>query len=452
MNTANEPQPRGRHGMKIITWLILIALVVGGLAGEVLHANKDWKHFEAVRDGLWFVGNDIFISLLKMLIMPLIISSVLVGVASVGDVRKLGWIGLKTIAYYFATMLIAVTVGLTLVQVIQPGQYMQDPDTLRQAEQDYKQDSSVQTKMEKAPTGFGNAMLTIVKSLIPRNPLGAMAEGKVLPVIVFTIFFGILLTTMGARSKIVVDFFDVVFQVMMKMVLVVIWLAPVGVLCLLAWTIAAKGLGVFVTAIAIYMGTVLGGLAIHALIVLPLILWLFARTNPFQFMYRMKSALLTAFGTDSSSATLPVTFDAATTEGGCSKKAAGFVLPLGATINMDGTALFESVAVVFIAQAYGFDLGLAECVIVALTATLTAVGAAGIPSASLVLMPTVIIAVNQTLGAGDGQTSGILIAGIGLILGVDRLLDMSRTTVNVWGDAVGAKIISQTEPDDAVAG
>ncbi len=455
--SANESEKTSHAGLRTVTWLIAIALALGALAGHWLHGYQDapdsWigERFEAIRGGLWFVGNDIFIRLLKMLIMPLIISSVIVGVVSVGDFRRLGKIGLATLAYYFGTMLIAVTIGLTLVTVINPGQYISEEAVVR-AEADYAADTKVQEKIEAGPSGFGAALLQIFKSIIPENPLGAAAEGRVLPIIFFSIFFGVVLTTIGPRGEPVAGFFDAVFRVMMKMVIVVIWMAPVGVFCLLAWTIAAKGLGVFLTAIAVYMSTVIAGLSIHALIVLPLLLWVFGRANPFVFLHRMRSALMTAFGTDSSSATLPVTCEAATLEGGVSKKSAGFVLPLGATINMDGTALFEAVAVVFIAQAYGFDLGLAELVIIALTATLTAIGAAGIPSASLVLMPTVIMAVNQSLGytgEGAGETSGILIAGIGLIIGVDRLLDMCRTTVNVWGDAVGAKIMTRIAPDEA---
>ncbi|MAE60092.1 MAG: hypothetical protein CMJ49_01920 [Planctomycetaceae bacterium] len=463
---------------KLLTWLILFGLVAGALLGHFLNGYQrdesraqelrllidqadtddatledsqaqlqtlDDRHavYEGWRKGLWFIGNDIFIRLLKMLIVPLIVSSIIVGVTTVGDFRGLGRIGIKTLVYYFATMLIAVTIGLTLVSTINPGDRMSDADRAAGV-RDYKADT-VQAKIESAPGGFGDAVLQILRSIIPSNPIAAAAEGQILPLIFFSLFFGIILTTIGERGNIVCQFFEAVFHVMMRMVHVVIWVAPLGVLCLLAWTIAAKGLGVFASAISVYMITVIAGLSIHGLIVLPLILFIFARTNPFRFMNQMRSALMTAFGTDSSSATLPVTMDAAVEEGGCSRKSAGFVLPLGATINMDGTALFESVAVVFIAQAYGVDLGLPALIIIALTATLTAIGAAGIPSASLVLMPTVILAVNQSLGRDE--TTGILVAGIGMIIGVDRILDMCRTTVNVWGDAVGAKIISRTEPD-----
>ncbi len=494
--TQPNSNSKNKKAKWVLTWLILVALVLGAILGHFLHRyhtdsqletlltqiandtpltittlnnydidaiktytpqqakaeldklNSDHQFYESWRAGLWFVGNDIFIKMLKMLIMPLIISSVIIGVASIGDVSKLGFVGGSTVIYYFITMLIAVSIGLTLVTFVNPGQYMTKHD-VAQAEKDYQQDTAVQTKIEKAPKGFGQALLNIAKSIIPANPAAAIAQGKVLPTIFFCIFFAVILTTIGQKGLIVIQFFEAVFNIMMKMVHIIIWLTPFGVFSLLAWTIAAKGLGVFVSAISAYMLTVIGGLSIHAFIVLPLLLWIFAKTSPLKFMQAMRPALLTAFGTDSSSATLPVTIECCTEFGNCSKKASGFVLPLGATINMDGTALFESVAVVFIAQSYGANLGFPELVIIALTATLTAIGAAGIPSASLVLMPTVIIAVNQSLGYESLDMPGAIpIIGIGLILGVDRILDMCRTTVNVWGDAVGARIITRIAPDD----
>jgi Na+/H+-dicarboxylate symporter len=190
---------------------------------------------------------------------------------------------------------------------------------------------------------------------------------------------------------------------------------------------------------------VLGGLAIHGLVIIPLVLWIFGRTNPFRYLHQMRQAMMTALATDSSSATLPVTIECATEFGGVSRKSAGFVLPLGSTINMDGTALYEAVAVVFIAQAFGIDLTMTELVIVAVTATLAAMGAAGIPSAGLVTMIIVINAVNDSLSGHGGAV--VPEAGIALIIGVDRLLDMFRTTVNVWGDAAGAKIIDRYAKD-----
>ncbi len=433
----------------LITWLILAGMMVGGLVGAWLFSLKGTgsEGYHSAIEILHFIGSTLFMGLLKMLIVPLIISSVIVGVASIGDFRKLGRIGLKTITYYLSTMLVAVVVGLILVNAIRPGDGMGAAEVER-GEQEYSSNKDVQAKIETGPTGFGSAMLKIVEDMIPANPIASAADPKIaaLPIIVFSIFFAIMLTTIGEKGTVVVRFFDALFDTMTAMVHVVILIAPLGVFALLAWTVGRIGLDLFAGGMAKYVGTVLAGLLIHGLIVLPLVLWMFGRTNPFRFLHQMRQALMTAFSTDSSSATLPVTIECAVEEGGCSRKAAGFVLPLGATINMDGTALFEAVAVAFIAQSYGVQLGLEQSIIIAITATLTAIGAAGIPSASLVLMPVVIAAVNQSIDpTGTSGAVIIPIAGIGLILGVDRLLDMSRTVVNVWGDAVGAKIISRTE-------
>ena len=226
----------------------------------------------------------------------------------------------------------------------------------------------------------------------------------------------------------------------------VIWLTPIGVFFLVAWTVGRIGFDSIVGPLGWYMATVLFGLAIHGFIVLPLVLWFIAGVHPFRFMWQMKRALMTAIGTDSSSATLPVTIDAAETDGECSKRAANFVLPLGATINMDGTALYEAVAVVFLFQLFGIELEFSTLIVVVITATLAAIGAAGIPSAGLVTMVIVITAVNMNL---SGSENGPLpIAAIGIIIGVDRILDMCRTAVNVWGDAVGARIITKLAPDE----
>lgn len=454
-NPVPNQHPPRRKKTALVTWLILAGLIAGAIAGQLLHAYKvpddpdSMAFYTTALAYLSFIGNKLFMGLLKMLIVPLIISSVIVGVASIGDFRRLGRIGAKAFIYFISTMVIAVTIGLMLVNTIRPGDQISQEEILR-GEREYAGAADVQQTIEKGPSGFGQAMLTIVEQMIPPNPIAAAADPKVaaLPIIFFSIFFAIVLTTIGKKGEVVVSFLDAVFEVMTRMVTIVIYLAPVGVFCLLAWSVARIGLGVFANAMFSYAGTVLLGLAIHGLIVLPFLLWIFGRTNPFRYMHQMRRALMTAFGTDSSSATLPVTIESAIEEGGCSRKAAGFVLPLGATINMDGTALFEAVAVAFIAQAYGVHLGLEQSIIIAVTATLTAIGAAGIPSASLVLMPVVIAAVNQSLGGGADVV--IPVAGIGLILGIDRILDMSRTVVNVWGDAVGAKIITRTEPDGEV--
>ena len=444
--------------MKSHTWItigILVGLVAGAVVGQLLFdpnfnpaIDPDSAHRHATALFYFqFGGKKLFMALLKMLIVPLIISSVIVGVTSLGDVRKLGGVGVATLVYYFSTMLIAVTLGLCLVSLIKPGVGF-DLDTSRQAADVAYQAREAQ--IAQGPGGIVPALLGIVQQMIPANPLAAFADPgiKALPTITFSLFFGVVLTTIGKRAEPVIELFRAIFDVMMKMVHLVIMLAPLGVFCLLAWTVARIGVGVFIGAMARYMSTVLLGLGIHGIIILPLVLWVFARVNPLKFVSQMREALLTAFGTDSSSATLPVTIECATEQAGCSKKASGFVLPLGATINMDGTALYEAVAVVFLAQVYGLHLGLEQAIIVALTATLAAVGAAGIPEAGLVTMVIVIAAVNDNVLKGDPSHATIPIAAVGLIIGVDRILDMCRTVVNVWGDAVGARIITRIAPDE----
>lgn len=447
--------------MKSHTWItigIIIGLISGVIVGQMLfdpsfdpaiHPDAEHAHGTALFY-FTFIGKTLFMGLLKMLIVPLIISSVIVGVTSLGDVRKLGGVGVGTLLYYFSTMLIAVTIGLCLVSLIRPGAGFDLEATRHAADQAYQ---TRQQQIQQGPAGIVPALLRIIAQMIPNNPLAAFADPDIaaLPTITFSVFFGVVLTTIGERAKPVIDIFKAVFEVMMKMVHIVIMLAPLGVFCLLAWTVARIGVGVFLGAMARYMTTVILGLGVHALVVLPLLLWLFTRINPIRFASRMREALLTAFGTDSSSATLPVTIECATERAGCSKKAAGFVLPLGATINMDGTALYEAVAVVFLAQVFGLQLGFEQAVIVALTATLAAVGAAGIPEAGLVTMVIVIAAVNQNVLANDPTTATIPIAAVGLVIGVDRILDMCRTTVNVWGDAIGARIITRFAPDTTPA-
>jgi len=223
---------------------------------------------------------------------------------------------------------------------------------------------------------------------------------------------------------------------------------PIGVFFLVAASVGQMGLGTLVDALARYVGTVFLGLGIHMFVTLPLILWLLARTNPFKYLWAIKPALLTAFGTSSSMATLPVTIETTSDLGGCSKRASGLVLPLGATVNMDGTALYQGIAVIFMYQAFGYDLGFAQYLVIVLTATLSAVGAAGIPGGGLVTTIIILSAVNRTIAAGNPNIEMLpLAAGLGLILPVDRILDMTRTMVNVWGDSVGARIITRLAPD-----
>lgn len=428
-----------------ITFGILGGLIVGAIIGELFFQLAEPDTRATAADTFKFIGSTFFMNLLKMILIPLVMSSVVVGVASIGSAESLGKIGGFTLLYYFATMLIAVILGLTLVTAIQPGNGM-DQDVIAAGTQAFEATSDSKRAMiqEKGEGGLWGAFQNIANQMIPSNPIGAAADGQVLPVITFSIFLGIVLTVIGEVGKPLLDVFIAIYEAVMKLVDWILWLAPLGVMFLVAYTVANIGTDQLIGPLFKYILTVLLALLIHAVVVLPLVLKFFGKTKPFRFMGQMKPALLTAFGTDSSSATLPVTMETAEEQGGVSKRSAGFVLPLGATINMDGTALYEAVAVVFLFQCYGIELGVTELGIIAVTATLAAVGAAGIPSAGLVTMVIVVQAVNGALGE---DTATLPLAAVGIILGVDRVLDMCRTTVNVWGDAVGAKIITRIAPD-----
>jgi Na+/H+-dicarboxylate symporter len=407
-------------------WKILIGMCAGvviGLLGNESFALPGALHV-AQRAVVFLTApvigpaGQIFIKLLKMLIVPLILASMITGVAKVGNVRHLGRIGGKTFIYYLTTTGAAVLLGIVLVNILKPGAggpmlHGSVPDAALS----------------------GTSVKSIILNLIPDNIFRAMAAMDVLPIIVFALFFGSILTTIGERGKPLIAFFESLDAAMMKCADVVIWLAPFGVCALIAAVVAETGPGIFVN-LGRYIVTVLIGLAIHAFITLPLLTKVIGRASPRRFVGTVAPALTTAFSTASSSATLPLTMECVERKAGIKARISSFVLPLGATVNMDGTALYESVASVFIAQVYGIDLGLHQQILVFLTATLAAVGAAGIPSAGLVTMAIVLKAV------------GLPLEGIGMILAVDRILDMCRTAVNVWGDAVGCVVVSRLEGEE----
>ena len=362
-----------RHARtNLLTILILLGLVAGALVGQFV------VHDPAVPIGAdhWMreVGDVVLIRPLKLLIIPLIFFSVIAGISRIGDPARLGIVGSATLVYYLATMLLAVVLGATLVSWLQPGVLPTDAGAAMIA-------ASESAWSPSGGQSLGSAWMNIVHQIIPVNIVEDMAAGRPLGVIVFAILFALALSAGGERTEAARRFFDACFEGMMLLVRWVIWLTPIGVFFLVAWTVGRIGLNQVGGPLGAYMGTVLLGLAVHGFIVLPLILWLCTRKNPFRFMWQMQRALFTAIGTDSSSATLPVTIDTAENEGECSKRAANFVLPLGSTINMDGTALYEAVAVVFLFQLYGVELAFSQLVVVVITATLAAIGAAGIPSA-----------------------------------------------------------------------
>lgn len=395
-------------------------VLYGMFAGMILGALCGWLFGERMSVVSWM--GTLFLNALKMIIVPLIISSMIVGITQLGDVRKIGPTGLKTLLYYLATTGIAVFIGIVLVNIIRPGEGI-DVAAVQSAQ-------SVSVQQD-------GVFMGVLLSIIPANLFKAMVDMDILPLIFFSLLLGGVLTTMGERSKIVIDFFAVINEAIMKIINIIMLFAPLGVFGLVAGKFAAVGGGDAFVAELVKLGkysiTVISGLMIHSVVILPLILALFARRNVRQYASNMASALTTAFSTGSSSATLPVTMECVEEKNNVSPLAAGFVLPLGATINMDGTSLYEAVAAMFIAQAYGIDLSLPQQVIIFLTATLAGIGAAAIPQAGLVTMAIVLQAVDLPL------------EGIGTILAIDWFLDRCRTTVNVWGDAVGAAVIASTK-------
>lgn len=449
----HESSPAGNGSYSfLLTALIIGALVLGVIVGEVVF--QVWGNANDVGSAhthrrlvelFDFIGTTCFMNLLKMVLVPLVASSVIVGVSSIGNPAKLGFVGGMTVVYYLSTMLIAVLLGVFLVTTIKPGAGISEAFRDERVAEFNASESTQKNRIEDAQgTGILGAFRNLAQQLIPPNPTGAAAQGQMLPVISFSLLLGVALTVVGEKGRALQELFAALFETIMKLVEWILWLAPIGVFALMAWTVAKIGLRELAGPLMLYVVVVLVGLVIHGAVVLPLALTVFGRARPFDYFVNMRPALVTALATDSSSATLPVTIECAEQFGGCSKRAARFVLPLGATVNMDGTALYEAVAVVFLFQCYGITLGPTELGIIVITATLAAVGAAGIPSAGLVTMVIVVEAVNSSFG-GDKT---LPLAAVGIILGIDRILDMCRTVVNVWGDAVGARIITPLAPDE----
>jgi len=412
------------------------------------------------------LGGEVFLNLLKMMVVPLVMSSVMCGILGMGDVRKLGKPGLYTVLYYFSTTVLAVVVGLVVVNVIKPGVGTVSEERIQELKGDEAGTgdliydylaAEIDVPKEKVADFFGSPenveptigmiVENLVTSLFTDNLFTAASETNLLPLIVFSIIFAGMLTTLGENVDTLKTGIEQINHALMAFVMLLMKIAPFGIFCLVTARFGAAQaegkLGEVIQQTGWYMMTVLSGLGIHALVTLPVIFWFFTRRNPYQFLWQMSRAVLTAFSTASSSATLPVTMECAEKEGGVSERSTNFVLPLGATINMDGTALYEAAAAIFIAQVVGIDLSLMEQVTIALTATLAAVGAAGIPEAGLVTMLIVLNAV------------GLPVEYLALILSVDWLLDRFRTAVNTFGDACGAAIIDtnfDTVPDGGSTG
>ncbi|MEM9074860.1 MAG: dicarboxylate/amino acid:cation symporter [Myxococcota bacterium] len=439
--------------LKLHHW-ILIAMGLGAAIGLPLNlaAASGDVDAELVRTiaGYGKEVGGLFLRALQMLVVPLIVSSLIGGVTGMGDLRKLGTLGARTVAFYLSTSFLAIVTGIAFVNLLSPGVGV-DLGLLEANAEGH----TVATVADEGRS-LGTVLWTQLTSMIPKNPLRAAAEGDMLPIIFFSLLLGVFIslvehggdeTEEGYRESaapkqerpvvVLRQFWQGLFEVMMKMTLAVIQLAPIGVFGFMLYAAAGKGFEAF-EALGKYALAVAAALSVHAFVTLPVIYRFLTKRSPLNHARAMTPALLTAFSTASSNGTLPLTMQCVE-KSGVPNRVGSFVLPLGATINMDGTALYEAVAVLFIAQVYGMDLSLGQQAVVALTALLASIGAAGIPHAGTVMMVVVLSAV------------GLPTTAVGLILAVDRILDMCRTTVNVWSDSIAAAVVAGSVEESAEA-
>ena len=399
-----------------LTSRIFIGLIGGLILGVILNLFVPHSYFRdtVLVEGIFYVIGNGFIRLMKMLVVPLVFCSLVCGSASIGDTKALGKVGGKTIAFYLCTTALAVTVAITVATVVRPGIGL---------------DMSAIQKGDAVAAESTSAVDTLL-NIIPENPIGSLANGTMLQIILFALIVGVLLAKMGERAELISNLFSQCNDLMMEMTNMVMTLAPIGVFCMIARTFANLGFDAFVPLLK-YMGSVVLGLAIQCFVVYMLLLVVFARLNPIRFLKKFFPVMGFAFSTSTSNATIPMNIDTLEEKIGVSRKISSFTIPLGATINMDGTSIMQGVAVVFAAQAYGIHLGLNGYLTVIATATLASIGTAGIPSVGLVTLSMVFTAV------------GLPVEAIMLIMGVDRILDMLRTAVNITGDAVCTTIVAK---------
>jgi len=414
-------------------WQILIAILLAGIAGwfvnTAIAAGVEDPSFLGVSAlGVFGYVGSLFLNALKMIIVPLIFSSIVIGVAGIGSGGNLGALGGRTLLFYLATTLAATCVGLLLINVIGPGYVDGVPagDLLAL-------DSSGADIAAVAEGRGPGDVAKVFHSMVPPNIIEAAANGQMLGIIFFAILFGFFMTRVTHElSESLYKFWDAVFHVMMRMTEWIMKFAPIGVFGLVAKVVAEAGFSA-VGPLAVFAGTVMLALTIHILVVMPLFLRFVGKVNPYKMFPIMAPAMLTAFSTASSSATLPVTMERVEEHAGVSNKISSFVLPLGATVNMNGTALYECAAAMFLAQAYGLDLTISVQFSIVFIALMTSVGVAGVPSASLVAIAIILSAV------------GLPVEAIGVLLVFDRLLDMCRTAVNIFGDACCAVIVARLD-------
>lgn len=401
-----------------LTTVIFIALILGACTGLIfnLFVPAGYVRDTIFVDGIFYVAGQGFIRLMQMLVVPLVFCSLVCGSMAIGDTKRLGKVGVKTIAFYMLTTALAIALALAVAGLIRPGLGL-----------DMSSIQSAQTEIAQKPS-----LAETLLNIIPKNPIEALANGDMLQVILFALIVGVILARRGEKADTVASFFSQFNDVMMDMTMGVMTLAPIGVFCLIARTFAGLGLDAFVPLLK-YMLAVLVALALQGFGVYQILLKLFTGLNPIRFIKKFAPVMAFAFSTATSNATIPLSIETLNKKMGVSKKISSFTIPLGATVNMDGTAIMQGVAVVFAAQAFGISLGMSDYLTVIATATLASIGTAGIPSVGLVTLSMVFNSV------------GLPVEAIGLIMGIDRILDMVRTAVNVTGDAVCTTIVAKQD-------
>ena len=398
-----------------LTTKIFIALIVGALCGVLLHyivPNSSFKQNFLIEGLFYIVGNG-FLRLMQMLVVPLVFCSLVCGASAIGDTKTLGKVGIKTIGFYLVTTALAITVALSVGKVVNPGIGL-DISAIEQGEATIAES-----------TGLADTLLNI----IPKNPIQGLAEGNMLQIILFAIIVGIILAKLGSKVEIVSKFFSQFNDVMMEMTMMVMKIAPYGVFCLIARTFANIGFDAFIPMLK-YMFSVFFALALQCFVVYMLLLKGFTGLNPIKFIKKFAPVMGFAFSTATSNATIPMSIDTLSKKVGVNKKISSFTIPLGATINMDGTAIMQGVAVIFVAQAFNINLDMMDYITVIATATLASIGTAGVPGVGLITLSMVF------------NSIGLPVEGIALIMGIDRILDMTRTAVNITGDAVCTTIVA----------
>ncbi|OXS75170.1 dicarboxylate/amino acid:cation symporter [Domibacillus enclensis] len=402
-----------------LTTKIIAALILGAVVGLILNLVAP-NVFDVLNTYVFVPVGQIFLSLISMLVVPLVFFSIVLGTAGLGDPKKLGRIGVKTVGYFLITTCIAIIIGLSLAAIVQPGA-AGEFDT-----------AGAEFTAEEAPPVSETLM-----NIIPKNPINAMAEGNMLQLIVFAVFIGLALTALGDKTKGIFSLVEQGNEIMMYLVGIVMKFAPYGTFGLIATAIGTQGWDA-ILAMGSYMLVVLAALFIHGVVTYGGTVAFLAKKSPIWFFKKFAPAMGVAFSTSSSNATLPVSMEVAQDELKVPEPISSFVQPLGATINMDGTAIMQGVATMFIAQAYGLDLTMGELATVVLTAVLASIGTAGVPGVGLIMLAMVLGSV------------GLPVEGIGLIIGIDRLLDMTRTAVNITGDAACALFVGESEKNKTI--